>query len=77
MLDFTDDPESAVLTGQPVKAVTDDFTVEGDAQIKLDLAPVSGVYLHAVFNEPRLLAAMMNAMSEQSRSLCLMGATRG
>ena len=64
VLDFTDNSESAVLAEQTVKAVTDDFTIEGDAEIRLDLVPAPGVYLYGVFDDPRLVAAMMNAMSE-------------
>ena len=67
VLDFTDNSESAVLAvlaKQTVKAVTDDCTIEGDAEIRLDLVPVPGVYLYGVFDDSRLVAAMMNAMSD-------------
>ena len=64
MLDFTDDAESALLDWQTVKMVTDDLRIEGEAEIKLELTPIPGVYLYGVFNEPRLLAAMNTAMSE-------------
>ena len=64
MLDFTDNAESALLDRQTVKVVTGDLKIEGEAEIKLELAPVPGVYLDGVFNDPRLLATMMTAMSE-------------
>ena len=64
VLDFTENAESALLDRQTVKAVTDDFTVEGDAEIKLDLVPVPALYLYGVFNDARLLVPLMNGMSE-------------
>ena len=64
ILDFTDNAESALLDRQTVKAVTDDITIEGEGEFKLNLVPVPGSYLYAVFNDTRLLPAIMNAMSE-------------
>ena len=64
MLDFTDNADSALLDRQTVKVVTGDLKVEGEAEIKLELAPVPGVYLDGVFNDPRLLATMTAAVSE-------------
>ena len=51
VLDFPDNSESAVPTGQTVKAATDDFTLEGNAEIKLDLVPVPSVYRHGAFDD--------------------------
>ena len=72
VLDFGEDAESALLGTQTVKLVVADLRVEGEAEIKLDLAPVPGVYLHCVFKDPRLLIGMMSAMTEpESLTLCL------
>ena len=64
VLDFTDNAESALLDRQTVKVVTDDLRIAGEAEIKLELAPVPGVYLYGVFSDPRLRSAMMMAMSK-------------
>ena len=64
VLDFGENAESALLGTQTVKLVTADLSVEGEAEVKLDLAPVPGVYLHCVFEDPRLLRSMMTAMTE-------------
>ena len=52
VLDFGENAESALLGTQTVKLVTADLSVEGEAEVKLDLAPVPGVYLHCVFEDP-------------------------
>ena len=64
VLDFGEDAESALLGTQTVKLVVADLRVEAEAEIKLDLAPVPGVYLHCVFKDPRLPIGMMSAMME-------------
>lgn len=64
VLDFGENAESAPLGTKTVKLVTADLSVEGEAEVKLDLAPVPGLYLHCVFEDPRLLTAMMTAMTE-------------
>ena len=64
MLDFSDNAESALLDRQTVKAVTEDLTIEGEAEIKLDLVPVPAVYLHGVFKDARLLVPLIAAMPE-------------
>ena len=59
VLDFTDGEESAVLDRQVVELVTDDVRLAGNAEIKLDLVPVPGLYLHGVFDDPRSALAHM------------------
>ena len=51
VLDFTNNAESALLGTQKVKLVVPDLSVEGDAEVKLDLAPVPSVYLHCLFEK--------------------------
>ena len=59
VLDFTDDEESAVLDRQVVELVTDDVRLPGNAEIKLELVPEPGLYLHGVFDDPRSALAHM------------------
>ena len=59
VLDFTDDEESAILDRQVVELVTDDVRLSGEAEIRLDLVPVPGLYLHGVFDDPRSALAIM------------------
>lgn len=73
VLDFGENAESALLDRQTVTVVTGDLSVEGEAEIKLELAPVPGVYVHGVFNEPRLGPAVMTAMSERGSMYLLDG----
>ena len=63
VLDFTDDEESAVLDRQNVELVTDSVRLPGNAEIKLDLVPVPGLYLHGVFDDPRSALAHMDGLS--------------
>lgn len=67
-MDFSDNAESALPDKQTVKAVTDDLRIAGEAEVMLDLSPNPGVYLNGAFDEPRLLTAMMSAMSEPESS---------
>ena len=71
VLDFTDSAETAVLNRQSVELAANDLRLAGKAEIKLDLVPVPGVYLHGEFDDPRSGAAFRTCMSEpKSISLC-------
>ena len=70
VLDFTDNAESAVLDRQTVEVVTPDLKLAGKAEIKLDLAPVPGLYVYGEFDDPRSGLALRTPMSEpESMSL--------
>ena len=73
VLDFTDDEESTVLGSQSVMLVTDDVRLAGNAEIKLDLVPVPGLYLHSVFDDPRSALAHMASFA-QPESISLLDA---
>ena len=64
VLDFGENAESALLGTKTVKLAVADLKVEGEAEVKLDLAPVPGVYLYGVFKDPRLPREMMSALME-------------
>ncbi len=64
VLDFSNNPDSALLGTRKVKLVVADLNIEGEAEAKLDLAPVPGLYLHCVFEDPRLLKGMISALTE-------------
>ena len=63
VLDFTEDEESVALGSQRVDLETNDVRLAGDAEIRLDLVPVPGLYLHAVFDDPRSALAVMAGLS--------------
>ena len=64
MLDFSDNAESALLDRQTVTVATDDLRIAGEAEIKLDLAPVPGLYVYSEFDDPRSALALQTYMSE-------------
>ena len=64
VLDFADDAETVVLDRQAVDLVAGDLRLAGEAEIKMDLIPVPGLYLYGVFNEPRSVQALMAGMSQ-------------
>ena len=64
VLDFGENAESALLGTKTVKLVVADLRVEAKAEVKLDLAPVPGVYLYGEFKDPRLPREMMSALVE-------------
>ena len=71
VLDFTDDEESAVLGSQCVELVTEDVRLSGNAEIRLDLVPMPGLYLHGVFVDPRAALAHMASFAQPESILLL------
>ena len=63
VLDFTKDEQSALLGRQIVELERDDVRLSGEAEIRLDLVPIPGLYLHAVFDDPRSALAHTAGLS--------------
>ena len=77
VLDFADDAETAVLDRQAVELAANDLRLAGEAEIKMDLIPVPGLYLYGVFEDPRSGVAFTTCMSEpESISLFNVGGQR-
>ena len=52
ILNFSDDRETTILDQRSVELVADDLKLPGKGDIKLDLVPVPGLYIYAVFDDP-------------------------